>query len=89
MTAPTTLPEALTEIEELRGQVRELLHLLGRDTQPGAVGANPSPVTATSAFEFSEGLVPKQAGKATDQQLLDLHQMIEAVPDVIFNLRAT
>jgi hypothetical protein len=29
MTTPTTLPEALAEIEELRGQVRELLRLLG------------------------------------------------------------
>jgi PAS domain S-box-containing protein len=40
MTTPTTLPEALTEIEELRGQVRELLSLLGQEApqEPGAAG---------------------------------------------------
>lgn len=31
MTTPTTLPEALTEIEGLRGQVRELIRLVGQN----------------------------------------------------------
>ncbi|MBH0200612.1 MAG: PAS domain S-box protein, partial [Nitrospira sp.] len=38
MTTPTTLPEALTEIEGLRGQVRELIRLMGQDGQ-GKTGA--------------------------------------------------
>lgn len=86
MTAPTTLPDALTQIAELRGQVRDLLRLLGQDAQPSDLGVSESPASTTGAREFSEGLVPKQAGKDASQHLLDLHQMIETVPDIIFTL---
>jgi PAS domain S-box-containing protein len=86
MTAPTTLPDALVEIEGLRGQVRELLRLFGKDAQPSDLGVSESPASTTVAREFSEGLVPKQAGKETAQHLRDLHQVIETIPDVIFKL---
>ena len=47
MTTPTTLPEALTEIEELRGQVRELLRLLGQEAtqDAGAAGVSTTEIT--------------------------------------------
>ncbi|MDX2250738.1 MAG: PAS domain S-box protein [Nitrospira sp.] len=86
MAAPTTLPDALAEIEELRGQVRDLLKLLGQDAKPMAAGDDASPVKTTDTHEFSEGLVPKGAGKDAAQHLLNLHQMIETVPDIIFTL---
>ena len=86
MTAPTTLPEALAEIEGLRGQVRDLLQLLGHEAKPSAAGVSASPEKTTAVYTFSEGLVPKPEGKEAGQHLLDLHQMIETVPDVIFKL---
>lgn len=86
MKAPSTLPDALAEIEALRGQVRDLLRLLGESAEPGAAGASVSPAKTTEAYEFSEGLVPKQAEKGAAQHLFDLHQMIETVPDIIFTL---
>jgi PAS domain S-box-containing protein len=86
MAAPTTLPDALEQIEELRVQVRELLRLLGQDAAPSATEVSALLAKTMSPYDFSEGLVPKQAGKGTDQQLLDLHQMIETVPDIIFKL---
>ena len=86
MKAPTTLPEALAEIEGLRSQVHDLLQLLRQGAQPIAAGVNPSPAGITGAYEFSEGLVPNQAEKEAAQHLRDLHQMIETVPDVIFKL---
>lgn len=86
MTAPTTLPDALAVIEELQGQVRDLLRLLGQDAKPSATEVSAAPAKTMDPHEFSEGLVSKQAGKEASQHFLDLHQMIETVPDVIFKL---
>lgn len=92
MTTPTTLPEALTEIEELRGQVRELLRLLGQEApqDTGAAGLSTSEIAALNGMpEISVAQVSlerKQTGHEQAQTLADIRDVIETLPDVIFTL---
>ena len=84
MTKPTTMPEALTEIEELRGQVRELLRLLGQEAlqETGAAGG-PPPMFATQA---SAEIGQQQAEREWARTTAELRNVIETIPDVMFRL---
>ncbi len=92
MTTPTTLPEALTEIEELRGQVRELLRLLGQEATQDAraagvstteiTGLNDPPEISFSPVSFQR----KQTEHEQAQTLAEIRNVIETLPDVIFKL---
>ncbi|MBH0204388.1 MAG: PAS domain S-box protein [Nitrospira sp.] len=92
MTTPTTLPEALTEIEELRGQVRELLRLLGQEApqDTGAAGLSTSEIAALSGMpEISVAQVSlerKQTGRERTQIVAEPRNVIETAPDIIFKL---
>jgi PAS domain S-box-containing protein len=92
MTTPTTLPEALTEIEELRGQVHELLGLLGQEVprDTGAAGLSTTEITGLNdPPEISFAPVSfqrKQTEHERIQTLAELRNVIETVPDVIFRL---
>ena len=92
MTTPTTLPEALTEIEELRGQVRELLRLLGQEAtqDAGAAGLSTSEIAGLNGRpEISPAQVslePKQTGRERTQIVAELRNVIEIAPAIIFKL---
>lgn len=92
MTTPTTLPEALTEIEELRGQVQELLRLLGQEApeDTGAASLSTSEITGLNGgpeIPFVQAsLERKQTGHAQAQTLAELRNVLETPPDVIFTL---
>ena len=96
MAAPTTLPDALAEIEELRGQVRDLLRLLKQEPEHGTAatvrpmadpgGIADAPEKTTAAQDFSEKSDGRQQKEPVSQILRDLQQVIGAIPDVIFKL---
>jgi hypothetical protein len=92
MTTPTTLPEALTEIEELRGQVRVLLRLLGQEApqDTGAAGLSTSEIAALNGMpEISVAQVSlerKQTRRERTQTVAEPPNVIETAPDIIFKL---
>jgi PAS domain S-box-containing protein len=92
MTTPTTLPEALTEIEELRGQVRELLRLLGQEAPQDAGTAGVSTTEITRLNDPPENsFAPvsfqrKQTEHERVQTSVELRNVIETIPDIIFEL---
>ncbi|MBY0249486.1 MAG: PAS domain S-box protein [Nitrospiraceae bacterium] len=92
MTTPTTLPEALTEIEGLRGQVRELLRLLGQEAplNTGAAGLSTSEIAGLNGMpEISLAQVSlerKQTGRERTQIVAEGRNVIEIAPDIIFKL---
>ena len=92
MTTPTTLPEALTEIEELRGQVRELLRLLGQEApqDTGVAGLSTSELAALNGMpEISVAQVSlerKQTRRERTQIVAEPRNVIETAPDIIFKL---
>ncbi len=79
MPTPTTLPEALTEIEELRGQVRELLQLLGEDAQQENGTGYPVRPSRTTM----NGRDRESAELAQPQSESDFRAMIENSSDII------
>jgi PAS domain S-box-containing protein len=87
MKAPTTLPEALSEIQELRGQVRNLLHLLEAEAGTGTAGvAGPSDNKRTVQESLGEPGEPGHPRVMDAQVLTELQQVIGTIPDVIFKL---
>lgn len=92
MTTPTTLPEALTEIEGLRGQVRELLRLLGQEApqEAAAAGLSTSEITRLNGvpeIPFAQAsLERKQTGRERTQIVAEGRNVIEIAPDIIFKL---
>jgi PAS domain S-box-containing protein len=92
MTTPTTLPEALTEIEGLRGQVRELLRLLGQEAplNTGAAGLSTSEIAGLNGMPESSlaqvSLERKQTGRERTQIVAEGRNVIEIAPDIIFKL---
>jgi PAS domain S-box-containing protein len=92
MTTPTTLPEALTEIEGLRGQVRELLRLLGQEAplNTGAAGLSTSEIAGLNGMpEISLAQVSlerQQTGRERTQIVAEGRNVIEIAPDIIFKL---
>lgn len=81
MTTPTTLPEALTEIEELRGQVRELLGLLGQEAtqETGAAGGPPAMFATQASAEIEQN----QVESALRQSEAHFRALIENSSDII------
>ena len=88
MSLPTTLPDALSEIDRLRGQVCDLMRLLEQD--PKTSNSNGDAACGLLAMPAAESLSnaveARQTRNLPSEVSGELRQMMNTIPDVIFRL---